>query len=461
MNVLTKVLTLNESRIYARLKSIKWDKPGYQRSKDNGERPLWREISQICNHIEPSDNRSVRSELTERLHKLVNRMKLLDNSATNADDGIIELQQVVQDCYDFCSVAKNHRLKNQTSTDELHQLVENKYFRRLEKIAGYFESTDSMVSAARKYPAKFRDAKVEVVPNYASVCSEISLKGRVTKCHIHAEIQLVFHYELHAKTTEPLPRVIGTSKAACFLCAEFIKYHGVYMIDAAHFRIYDQWTIPDLGQYNDEQLARFRNIISQMYEAMHHLMQDDFTWRPYPPTSWWDLTGKTPFSGPPSSKTVSLLSVVSNRRIVQKVEQVDSFVHSKVTKPTSHIHSSPKQLPNHGETITSAISGVDIGSEVRLAFRDKTLAVELFGDIEAGLRMKLIAKEGSITDGKPKQQVLNLEDLDVGTEIHFEQEWDENCDALEVVTLALKHGGGSSMHWKIVLVKGTSAVRIN
>lgn len=60
---------------------------------------------------------------------------------------------------------------------------------------------------------------------------------------VHAEIQLLFFYELH--TENPKPRVICSSKSACFLCNLFIKLHGKYYVARTHGVLYEKWSLPD------------------------------------------------------------------------------------------------------------------------------------------------------------------------------------------------------------------------
>ena len=60
---------------------------------------------------------------------------------------------------------------------------------------------------------------------------------------VHAEIQLLFFYELNAH--KPRPRVICSSKGACYLCNLFFKLHGQFYIPRTHGRLYYKWTLPD------------------------------------------------------------------------------------------------------------------------------------------------------------------------------------------------------------------------
>jgi hypothetical protein len=64
-----------------------------------------------------------------------------------------------------------------------------------------------------------------------------------TKFVVHAEIQLLIYYELNS--SEPPPRVICSSKKACFLCNLFIRLHGKFIIPSTHGRLYEKWTFPE------------------------------------------------------------------------------------------------------------------------------------------------------------------------------------------------------------------------
>jgi len=60
---------------------------------------------------------------------------------------------------------------------------------------------------------------------------------------VHAEIQLLFFYELHPRYQRP--RFICSSKSACYLCNLFFFLHGGFHVPRTHGRLYDKWTLPD------------------------------------------------------------------------------------------------------------------------------------------------------------------------------------------------------------------------
>ena len=68
---------------------------------------------------------------------------------------------------------------------------------------------------------------------------------------IHAEIQILYHCELY--TSKLPPRVIGSSKDACFLCNTFIKMHEKFHTPRGHGRLYPGWRLPCLTKHDSLQ----------------------------------------------------------------------------------------------------------------------------------------------------------------------------------------------------------------
>ena len=62
---------------------------------------------------------------------------------------------------------------------------------------------------------------------------------------VHAEIYLVFYYETHPEASVR-PRVICSSKSACFLCNLFAQVHGCFYLPRTHGKLYTQWTLPTI-----------------------------------------------------------------------------------------------------------------------------------------------------------------------------------------------------------------------
>ncbi len=67
--------------------------------------------------------------------------------------------------------------------------------------------------------------------------------SRLAPWKIHAEIQLLFFYELNPDI--PPPRFVCSSKSACYLCDLFINSHGKFRLPRTHGRLYDKWILPE------------------------------------------------------------------------------------------------------------------------------------------------------------------------------------------------------------------------
>lgn len=67
-------------------------------------------------------------------------------------------------------------------------------------------------------------------------------KDTLQQAKIHAEIQLIFHCEL--QRLRKFPRVIASSKDACYLCNAFLSMHGTAHAPRCHGRLYPGWRLP-------------------------------------------------------------------------------------------------------------------------------------------------------------------------------------------------------------------------
>ncbi|THV44102.1 hypothetical protein BGAL_0733g00010 [Botrytis galanthina] len=74
---------------------------------------------------------------------------------------------------------------------------------------------------------------------------------------IHAEIQLLFHFETHI--SKLLPRVVCSSKDACFLCNAFILMYGKMYTPRYHGRLYPGWRLPECLSVDLQ--SRFNRIL--------------------------------------------------------------------------------------------------------------------------------------------------------------------------------------------------------
>lgn len=82
----------------------------------------------------------------------------------------------------------------------------------------------------------------------------------LTESKVHAEIQLLYHLELNPSKFPP--RVVASSKDACFLCNSFIRMHGKLHTARSHGRLYPGWRLPAIPAFVSLQ-HRFNDVLSR------------------------------------------------------------------------------------------------------------------------------------------------------------------------------------------------------
>lgn len=79
---------------------------------------------------------------------------------------------------------------------------------------------------------------------------------------IHAEIQIIAFCEIRAPNL--FPRVVSSSKDACFLCNTFIQLYGRIHTPRAHGRLYPGWRLPSLPQFRVLQQKLNKGLIESL-----------------------------------------------------------------------------------------------------------------------------------------------------------------------------------------------------
>lgn len=82
---------------------------------------------------------------------------------------------------------------------------------------------------------------------------------------IHAEIQLLMHYS-HYQQRVKLPRVIYSSKHACYLCNLFVRIDGRFFIPSTHGKVYSKWRLPTCREIRlDNDTERSLDLILERF----------------------------------------------------------------------------------------------------------------------------------------------------------------------------------------------------
>ncbi|KAL8912810.1 MAG: hypothetical protein Q9171_002268 [Xanthocarpia ochracea] len=86
------------------------------------------------------------------------------------------------------------------------------------------------------------------------------MTGCTTPWKVHAEIQLLLFYEQEQHIRRP--RIIDSSKSACYLCHSFIRHHGKFQVPRSHGRLYDRWMLPEWPVTN------LRSVVDKLNAAL-------------------------------------------------------------------------------------------------------------------------------------------------------------------------------------------------
>ncbi|KAK1047837.1 hypothetical protein LTR74_017675, partial [Friedmanniomyces endolithicus] len=157
--------------------------------------------------------------------------------------------------------------------------LDTKAVREVGKVSNYWRISRHLAICSQRFRSHFATAEWYPLPSYRA-----SSKSQVlSQQYVHAEIQLLVHYEL----TPPhlMPRTIGVSKEACFLCDSFIRAHGHFSVTGAHRQMFPQRTVPDLKEYGSQTIQQFRRVLSQVYVEVkeeHLKSQKKLPRRPFP-----------------------------------------------------------------------------------------------------------------------------------------------------------------------------------
>ncbi|KAH6668366.1 hypothetical protein B0J14DRAFT_704039 [Halenospora varia] len=167
----------------------------------------------------------------------------------------------------------------------------SKIVERLGKIAKFFRSAVSLIHVAASAAVRFKHIKVETVPSRSrsitllhdhtvekmekrlpalarrpsSQVAEIQrLLRRWRKYIVHAEMLLLTFYEEHPQITLAT-NYIGISKRSCYLCANFIRIHGIFAVEGQHQQLYCLWTLPQEIKFgSQDRSANFTRALKDL-----------------------------------------------------------------------------------------------------------------------------------------------------------------------------------------------------
>ncbi|KAK4132321.1 hypothetical protein BT67DRAFT_425741, partial [Trichocladium antarcticum] len=249
------------------------------------------------------------NEFEKGAEVLVDRLTVLE--ACQQTDVILHMKRVLRAAYRLSRTTDLGSIFAELTTSGLEPGTKAGVATRLNKLAQYRESCLYLLRTAKKF-ALFDNAEVVCVsldPHLFSRNLTTSPKSCLASClsrcqtgtrtdlghkriqarlktddshfkstvrkvltesRVHAEVQIVCYYEL--QPVSKTPRVICSSKDACYLCNLFIQLHGTFHIPKTHGNLYPRWQLLPISTLNHV-LARINKCLeTQIREIIGDIM---------------------------------------------------------------------------------------------------------------------------------------------------------------------------------------------
>ena len=260
-------------------------------------------------------------------------MHNVDKVGAKTDDGEQLLKEVIIQSYCICTSEGTRTLEETVTRHGFDpgEVTSNKHIRQLNKIGRYWGLCTSMTDDSRRYPTLFINAQIKPLRPYQGMNSYISfIDGQRARCLVHAEMQIIAFYGNIRNTSALVPRVIGASKSACYLCNLFIQLHGQFFITKTHGHLYERWNFPNLADFKPEERVKYCRVLSAMDNELQAAYKREIRAtrrRGHPMGSWLTLPPARSLSPAPSTISHSLSGEnnngsVANRSIISRAKSL-------------------------------------------------------------------------------------------------------------------------------------------
>ena len=136
--------------------------------------------------------------------------------------------------------------------------------RELQALANYWRICKYFAKISSLYVKLFRATELTVIE------ADAPERWRGLERFVHAEIQLLVHYELNPMNR---PRFVGASKKPCFLCYCFIRAHATYSVSRSYGEVFVQWTVPDKGSLTAHNRTKLTSALKCTAENIAHAVK--------------------------------------------------------------------------------------------------------------------------------------------------------------------------------------------
>lgn len=240
-------------------------------------------------------------------------------------------KNVIKSCAELASIGRTGLLEEHLQRLQVPPHIRDRGgVRQIDKLARYFFVCRDFIRVGRhpEYKTLFSNITIETLEAFGARRPE----GSSSPCFVHAEMQQIVHYTNHPH--DPSPRFIGCSKSACYLCDMFIQKHNQNRISHAHRRLYDKWTLPDLGCSTSKEAQKLKVILASMTNEMATVAAG-FQQGLRPPKQYGaqSIAFLPLTSGSTASNTST--STITQQHYLPHVSPMSSFKSDYETKPAS------------------------------------------------------------------------------------------------------------------------------
>lgn len=203
----------------------------------------------------------------------------------------------------------------------------------------------------------------------AQLNDQLATQTRKTlrEAKIHAEIQLAYHYELNPSRLPP--RVICSSKDACFLCNAFILMLGKMHMPRYHGRLYPGWRLPSMSNLNDLDLKLNLVLENQIKDSLKILLSRQKK------TVYPDPNESTLLTLPLSTSTLHTSALVEATK--REEASANNSSANYAARPVEHSISLKNRASVYSSTDVESISSVLGSRDTLTAEEDRVLEMGL------------------------------------------------------------------------------------
>lgn len=306
------VVGLCEERIHGRFESHHWKVPRHQGGRV--KQPLHQALRKFSSSLEGGRSNAPRSILALRreLNDLCSQYQAIDRCSNNAKKRVQAVKAAIRKSYDVCTSNGTCSLESTIQAYGLppNRVCQERTIRQVNKIGRYWGLCHDMAEDSRKYRNLFQNTRLECLKPFTRAKSRIYAKATskgYVECLVHAEIQMTVYHDKQTDSNAFKPRIIGVSKAACYLCNLFIQNHAGYFVTKTHGHLYGLWTLPDREDFSSQQQNEYRRVVSAMrVEMMAAIKNIPKRHRGWPMGSWISLQ-TPPWTSPLSSDAGTII----------------------------------------------------------------------------------------------------------------------------------------------------------